>query len=227
MARTGLQSLRTTLLSRSVPPSVRPEDEHRVHLGVPSIAGSAGSVSPTLSHQPSEQIPMLQVVRTAQTDDLGEIIDILAESSAWLRSKGIVQWPERFSPDQLLPTLDAGDLFVVDDGSALAATVTLQWSDPMFWGDRTDAGFLHRMGVRRSHAGLGIEIMQWASAQVLARGRRYLCLDCLSTNHRLRQYYEDHGYSVIGELAGPTGHAHSVAHGSWTAILYEKALNPE
>jgi len=47
------------------------------------------------------------------------------------------------------------------------------------------------------------------------------------TNHRLRRYYEGHGYSVVGELAGPSDHAHSVAHGQWTAILYEKILNPE
>jgi len=170
---------------------------------------------------------MPPVVRTAQIDDLNEVIDILAECSGWLRSKGIVQWPERFRPDQLLPSLEAGDLYVVDGRSALAATVTLQWSDPMFWGDRTDAGFLHRMGVRRSNAGLGAGILQWASAEVLARGRQYLCLDCLSTNDRLRRYYEDHGYSMVGELTGPSDHAHTVAHGSWTAILYEKAVNPE
>lgn len=170
---------------------------------------------------------MLPVVRTAQTDDLDEVTDILAECSAWLRSKGIVQWPDPFPPDQLLPSLEAGDLYVVDNGPALAATVTLQWSDPMFWGDRADAGFLHRIGVRRSHAGLGIGIMQWASAEVLIRGRQFLCLDCLSTNHRLRRYYEGHGYSAVGVLAGPSDHAHSVAHGSWTAILYEKAVNPD
>ena len=170
---------------------------------------------------------MLPVVRTARTDDLDEVTDILAECSSWLRSKGIVQWPDRFPPDQLLPSLEAGDLYVIDSGSALAATVTLQWSDPMFWGDRADAGFLHRMGVRRSHAGLGAGIMQWACAEVSARGRRYLCLDCPSTNDRLRLYYEDHGYSVVGELAGPPDHAHSIAHGSWTGILYEKAIDPE
>jgi len=170
---------------------------------------------------------MPPVVRTAQTDDLDEVIDILAECSAWLRSKGNLQWPERFPRDQLLPSLEAGDLYVVDNGSDLVATVTLQWSDPMFWGDRTDAGFLHRMGVRRSNAGLGTGIMQWASAEVLVRGRQYLCLDCLSTNERLRRYYEDIGYSVVGEMTGPSDHAHTVAHGLWTAILYEKAVNPD
>ena len=153
------------------------------------------------------------------------MIDILAECSAWLRSKGIVQWPERFSPAQLLPSLESGDLYVVDDGTSLAATVTLAWSDPVFWGDRADAGFLHRIGVRRSHAGLGGGILQWASVESLTRGRQYLCLDCLAANHRLRKYYEDHGYSAVGELSGPSDHAHTIAHGSWKAILYEKRVD--
>ena len=170
---------------------------------------------------------MLPAVRRARADDLDEVADVLAECSAWLRSKGIIQWPDRFPPNQFLPSFEAGDLYVVDGESALAATVTLQWSDPMFWGDRADAGFLHRMGVRRSSAGLGAGIMQWADAEVLVRGRQYLCLDCLSTNDRLRRYYEDHGYSMVGELTGPADHAHTVAHGMWTAVLYEKPVNPE
>lgn len=169
---------------------------------------------------------MVPVVRRAEPDDLEEAIDILAECSAWLRTRGIVQWPDRFRPDLLLPALRAGDLYVVDDRSSLVATVTLQWSDSMFWGDRTDAGFIHRLGVRRSHAGLGSGILTWASEEALSRGCHYLCLDCLSTNRRLRRYYEDHGYSMVGELTGPTDHAHTIAHGSWTAILYERKLDP-
>ena len=49
----------------------------------------------------------------------------------------------------------------------------------------------------------------------LSRGRQYLCVDCLSTNIRLRRYYEDLGYEFVGELTGPTDHAHTIAHGSW------------
>lgn len=167
---------------------------------------------------------MLPIVRTAEAEDLDHVIDTLAECSSWLKSRGVVQWPERFTPAQLLPIFEAGDLYVVDGGPSIAATFTLQWTDPMFWGDRVDAGFLHRLGVRRSHAGLGSDILQWAFAKARSRGRQYLCLDCLSTNGRLRRYYEDHGFSVVGELAGPPDHPHTVAHGLWTAVLYERPV---
>ena len=78
---------------------------------------------------------------------------------------GIVRWPDRFTPTSLLPTLEVGDLYVVPDEASLVATVTLQWTDPMFWGDRADAGFIHRLGVRRSHVGIGTSIFRWASKE--------------------------------------------------------------
>jgi hypothetical protein len=167
---------------------------------------------------------MPPIVRRAQPDELDQVIDILAECSAWLIAQGIVQWPDRFSPADLVPDLEDGDLYVVPDGSSLVATVTLQWTDRMFWGARGDAGFVHRLGVRRSHAGIGGSIMEWASTEVPSRGRYYLCLDCLCTNVRLRQYYEELGFTVVGAVNGPTEHAHTIAHGPWQAILYEQGI---
>jgi hypothetical protein len=58
---------------------------------------------------------MLPIIRTAGPEDLDEVIDISAECTAWLSSRGIVQWPGRFLSAQLLPSLEAGDLSVVDD----------------------------------------------------------------------------------------------------------------
>jgi protein-tyrosine phosphatase len=80
------------------------------------------------------------------------------------------------------------------------------------------------MGVRRSHEGLGRDVLKWASAEASGRGRRYLYLDCLSTNHRLRRYHEDHGFSMVGEMSGPIDHSHTVAHGPRTVILDKKAI---
>ena len=125
----------------------------------------------------------------------------------------------------LLPALEAGNLYVVPDETCLAATVTLQWTDSMLWGDRGDAGFIHRLGVRRSHAGMGRSVVEWAAKEVLSRDRHYLCLDCLSTNLRLRRYYEEVGFIMVGEMAGPAEHAHTMAHGRWQAVLYEKSLS--
>jgi hypothetical protein len=151
-------------------------------------------------------------------------VDVLAEASAWLQSRGIAQWPARFSADFLLGFIRRSELYVATDGARVVGTVTLQWSDPAFWGDRDDAGFVHRLAMRRSHPGLGLTVLEWAEGQVVERGRSFVCLDTLASNTRLRRYYEDVGFRAVGEITGPASHPTDPALGQWRAVLYEKAV---
>jgi hypothetical protein len=34
----------------------------------------------------------------------------------------------------------------------------------------------------------------------------FLCFDTISSNTRLRRYYEEMGFRVVGEIDGPAGH---------------------
>jgi GNAT superfamily N-acetyltransferase len=153
------------------------------------------------------------------------VLAILAEATAWLKTKSILQWPDRFPRSVVDANVESGSLFVATEDSFIVATVTLLWSDPSFWGDRDDAGFVHRLVVRRTHPGLGRTVLDWAADQARSRGRTHLCLDCLGTNQRLRRYYEELGFCLVDEVLGPADHPHSAAHGSWTAALYEKAIS--
>ena len=77
----------------------------------------------------------------------------------------------------------------------------------------------------RSLAGVGSLLLEWAARKALSHDRSIICLDCLSTNQRLRRYYEDLGFQQVGEVSGPSDHPHGAAHGSWQAILYEKHIS--
>jgi GNAT superfamily N-acetyltransferase len=164
------------------------------------------------------------VIRPAGPEDVEAVADVLAEVSAWLQSKGIAQWPDRFSADFLLGYTRRRELYVATEGGDVVGTVTLQWSDQPFWGDRQDAGFVHRLAVRRSHSGSGRALLDWAEGQVEAKGRSFLCLDTLSSNTRLRRYYEDIGFRAVGEITGPADHPTDPALGQWRATLYEKVV---
>ena len=170
------------------------------------------------------QLPAGVTIRQVGHDDLSKVIDILADSAAWIKAKGIVQWPDRFPSSVIVSALDSADLYVVAKGEKAVATITLQWHDPSFWGERDDAAFVHRLAVRRGHTGLGRRLLDWAAEQARSKGRTYLCLDCLSTNQRLCRYYEDLGFQAVNEVAGPSEHPHSAAHGAWSAILYERPI---
>jgi GNAT superfamily N-acetyltransferase len=165
------------------------------------------------------------IVRAAGPADVEAVEDILAEVSAWMRARDIVQWPVRFPDGFLLGCARRGELYVASDQRGPVGTVTLQWSDPLFWGDRHDAGFVHRLAVRRSYAGAGRFLLEWAEAEVRARGRSFVCLDTLTSNTRLRRYYEDLGYRPVGEISGPAEHPTDPALGAWRTTLYEKAID--
>ncbi len=144
-------------------------------------------------------------VRPAGAPDLPVALQILTRAAEWEASRGMVSpWPVPFPEDRVRPSLERGELFLAEgaDGRSIA-TVTLQWEDPTFWGERPpDAGYVHRLAVRREFAGrgAGYAILRWAEDQVGARGREWLRLDTLTARERLHEYYEDFGFLPVGRL---------------------------
>jgi ribosomal protein S18 acetylase RimI-like enzyme len=163
-------------------------------------------------------------IRRATASDVPAVVEVLAGASAWLASRGVDQWPERFSDSFISATAERGELYVAVEEPEVVGTITLQWSDPMFWAERCDAGFFHRLAIRRSHTGLGRTLIDWADNQSEQRGRPYLCMDVVTSNRRLRDYYEALGFQEVDQIEGPREHPHSSALGRWQATLYQRPV---
>lgn len=143
----------------------------------------------------------------ADPGQVGDVLAVLNEAAEWLRSSAVMQWPARFEAGWIEPAVARGQTWMVGVGGMLAATVTLDWSDPL-WSDRTgDAGYVHRMAVRRWAAGLGSVLLSWAADTAREHGRRRLRLDCVAGNARLRAYYAAAGFQHRGDVqvAGAPG----------------------
>jgi GNAT superfamily N-acetyltransferase len=133
-----------------------------------------------------------------------------------LRDRGIDQWPDPFPRLRVDEAFERGDLYVARSGGEIAATFTLQWEDELFWGPQPPvAGYIHAVAVRREHAGLGRELIEWAVRAVRDSGRAYLRLDCMRDNARIREYYEALGFQHRGD---------TVVGGHLDASLYERAV---
>ena len=126
-------------------------------------------------------------VRVATADDLAAVLGILDEAAAWLWSQGIRQWPQYFEPQWVLPRLEAGETWLAWSGGEAVGTFTLQWDDTA-WSDHhdDDAGYVHRLAVRRGSGGLGRVLLDDAAARVRDAGRHFLRLDCMTANEALR-----------------------------------------
>lgn len=140
------------------------------------------------------------------------VAEVLEEAVAWLGERGIDLWQESVDLDEVAGRVHLGQVHVAEIGGRIAGTLQLQWSGPLFWGERPDdAGYVHRLAVRREFAGLGRLLLAWAERQVATTGREYLRLDCARDVEGLRRYYERAGYRHVGD-----------AERGWPASLYEK-----
>jgi GNAT superfamily N-acetyltransferase len=146
-------------------------------------------------------------LEAAASSDVGDVLAVLDEAAGWLRASGIDQWPERFESAWVEPAIERGETWLARLDGVAAGTITLDWDDPL-WSDlEAAAGYVHRMAIRRSAPGLGVALLDWAVATSRALGCTCLRLDCVSSNSRLRSYYESRGFQHQGDVpvAGAPG----------------------
>jgi GNAT superfamily N-acetyltransferase len=154
------------------------------------------------------------IVAPARPDDLQTLITFRDEASRWLAARGINQWSapwpsEDLMAEGMLRNIQAGETFIVWDGSSAAATITLDRSPrPGLWTAvelAESALYAHKLTVARVYAGdgLGAEVLDWAGAKGASTGVKWLRLDVWTTNQRLQQYYLDQGFSYVRTVTLP------------------------
>ncbi len=160
--------------------------------------------------------------------DLDDVLDILKESARWLALRGINQWRVDGFPRELIAgDIARGEVYVARCDRRAVGTFTLQWSDEMFWpGASDEAGYIHRIAVRREARGLGVELLRSAERVTAATGRKLLRLDCFSGNATLCGYYERAGFLRVADIAvdGRDDATVPESTGRFFARQYEKSL---
>ncbi|GIK58722.1 MAG: GNAT family N-acetyltransferase [Chloroflexi bacterium] len=154
----------------------------------------------------------------ARPEDLPLVMEILAEAAAWLKQKGIDQWPS--PPNEhwqrrMAEAIQREEVYTVGIVKNRFGIVRFTWADP-YWPDDNLAGYVHSIAVRSEMHGqnLGGLILFWAMMKTKQEGRQFLRLDCLAGNGRLRRYYEDQGFSYQGEIIDQ----------DYLAALYEREI---
>ncbi|MET1004169.1 MAG: GNAT family N-acetyltransferase [Propionibacteriaceae bacterium] len=167
-----------------------------------------------------ERLDADRLIRPARPGEEDLVLDLLSEASAWLRSRGIDQWPPRFPVASVRHQISAGEaLLVAGPDARPVATVAVAESDPDVWaGWDGSAFFVSRLAVTRraSGADLGYTILDWVAGRAAARGRDYVRLATARDNSALRRYYELAGFTHV---ADPT-------HANWPTSLYERPVDP-
>ena len=160
----------------------------------------------------------LEVVLAA-LDDIDTVLGILEEAAAWVRDHNLphVWVPGGFSREAFLDQISRGEVYVGWVDWKAAGTFVLQWSDVFWWGEMPpDAGYVHKLAIKPVFAGQGIgrELLKWAETKARAVGKKYLRLNCIAADKKIREYYENAGFTQVRDVMGPKA----------LATLYEKPL---
>ncbi|MEU2471988.1 GNAT family N-acetyltransferase [Streptomyces sp. NPDC012842] len=139
----------------------------------------------------------------ARPDDVTKLLRFREEAAAWLTRLGSDQWQRPYPADRLLATIEAGSVFMVMDGDATAATITLTpYAEDGLWTDQELAEpsrFVTKLTVARMHAGqnIGGRLLDWAGDRALSEGAKWLRLDAWTTNEALQRYYLRQGFEHV------------------------------
>jgi GNAT superfamily N-acetyltransferase len=158
-------------------------------------------------------------VRLATQEDAPLLAEMLDEATAYVATLGFEQWPVPFPHEELLEGIERGEVYVVVIDGEPAATFTVLWNDPFYWGEQPpDSAYLHKLAVRRAFAGRGIgtQIVDWVDREAASAGRQFVRLDCIRDNPGIRAYYERLGFEHRGDLDLPRV----------PVALFERAVGP-
>jgi GNAT superfamily N-acetyltransferase len=140
-------------------------------------------------------------IRRASLDDAVTAAQILRSVATWLVERGCPLWkPDSFDVPVFKDAARRGELVLGYEGPEAVACMLLQRSDPVFWPDASpgEALYLHKVAVLRHAAGRGwsTRLIDWARAEALKTGTRFLRLDT-APRPKLLTLYEKRGFHVI------------------------------
>ncbi len=143
------------------------------------------------------------IIKNAEPGDVEKLLAFRQEAAGWLSELGSDQWQRPYPADRLLKTIDAGTVFMVTDGDATAATITLTAdAEDGLWTPREldePSMFVNKLTVARTHAGrdVGGRLLNWAGERAGTAGAIWLRLDAWTTNEALQRYYLRHGFDHV------------------------------
>ena len=142
-------------------------------------------------------------LRQVRNSEFDAVYGILHENAIWLLSKGIIQWPLDWL-ESIRPEIKASintELFYAVEINKVAAVCEIKIAAEALWDNsKTAALYIHKLAIRRKHSDgdLGRNILDLIKSKARLKNIKYLRLDCVAHNDKLRAYYESCEFALKG-----------------------------
>ncbi len=145
---------------------------------------------------------------------------VLMESALWLESRNISQWPVDWletKKGEIFNSIDQGNFYILRADVSIEAVVEIKSQPEQLWGnDNTPSFYIHKLAKRRNTEikGVGEIVLSLISKIKSKLEVSKIRLDCVSSNHKLKEYYLSKGFEFCG----------NVSNGEVELSLYQKSI---
>jgi GNAT superfamily N-acetyltransferase len=138
-----------------------------------------------------------------QADELETFSSLICRVAQVFEDRGQKLWDQAWlQPQVLLEKYGLETMYLGRLNSEPVATFVLLETDPEFWPDilEGESLFIHKVAVAQAWKGHNFsqQILDFAVAQVLERGKKFLRLDTDATRPALCDLYERYGFIRVG-----------------------------
>ncbi|MDB5436244.1 MAG: putative acetyltransferase [Phenylobacterium sp.] len=138
----------------------------------------------------------------AEPGEAFAVAEVLQEAARWITTWRSQLWdPALVGESFVTPIIARGQMLTARTAGGIAGVMILLPEDPHFWPDRPpgEAVYLHKLAVRRAHAGTGVPaaLIDHAAGLARAQDRRLLRLDC---DPPLAPFYEGLDFRRVDEI---------------------------
>ena len=152
------------------------------------------------------------MIRLATKQDLSRIIEITRACAAFMISKNIFQWNEKYpSRDIFLADIEKKNLFIFKNESGLIGCVALSYDKDIEYNDikwitKDDKNlYVHRLAVdpKFQKQGIGRLLMDFAEDYARDNKLKSVRLDTFSKNERNNRFYKSRKYIQLDDVYFP------------------------
>ena len=141
-------------------------------------------------------------LKKANIIDIDEIINMYAERMRWFKENEIKQWSKyltNHSKSEFEQAIENGNYYILTKNDNIIAGFEIS-TDSHYWNDdTTNAYYLYKIVVKVGYKNIGKEIFEFAKQIAKENKKDYLRIDCVSSNKKLNQIYNKHGFEYVRE----------------------------
>ncbi|MCX2718399.1 GNAT family N-acetyltransferase [Lentiprolixibacter aurantiacus] len=152
------------------------------------------------------------MIRKAKLPEIPEILELTRACGKEMASRGIYQWNEFYPSRTVLESdVDREELYILKDSEVLLGVIALttimdaEYEQVAWLTPNQDNLYVHRLAIAPNYQGQGYAQKLMTFAEDFARKGNFksIRLDTFSQNPRNQKFYEQRGYSRLGNVYFP------------------------